>query len=47
MEIKLETGNNATSLGKLLLYIIIAGAVISTVFMALAMFYFMFLHPLT
>ncbi len=42
MEIKLETGSNVTDLGKLFLYIIIAGAAISAVFMVVMMWYFMF-----
>ena len=46
VEIKLETGENVKDLGKLFLYIIIAGAVISAVFFAVALFYFMVVNPL-
>ena len=45
MEIKLETGNNVTDLGKILLYILIAGVAISAVFMVVMMFFFMAMTP--
>ncbi len=45
MEIKLETGNNATDLGKILLYILIAGVVISAIFTFVVLFFFMAMTP--
>ena len=46
VEIKLETGKNVTDLGKILLYLILGGAVVSAIFMAVMIWYFMFLNPL-
>ncbi len=47
VEIKLEAGNNVTNLTKLLLYIVIAGMVISAAFFAVMLVYFMFFNPLS
>ena len=47
VEVKLEVGNNATNLAKLLLYIVIAGMVISAAFFAVMLLYFMFFNPLS
>ena len=46
VEIKLETGNNVTGLGKMLLYIVLGILVGSAVFTVVALYYFMVINPL-
>ena len=45
MEIKIETGDHATQIGKMLLWVVVGFIVISVVFTAVMLFYFMTTMP--